>query len=116
MRLLVARSCGCWWRAAAAAGGAQLQLLVARSCGCWWRVLGLLVAQMDQMDLGSMSVKNLRSIITERGFSTLGLLTRDELVDRAQEAMAAPSLPPLDDGEASADSEEEEVEGKTRFA
>ena len=68
------------------------------------------------MDLGSMSVNNLRSIITERGFSTLGLLTRDELVDRAQEAMAAPSLPPLDDGEASADSEEELVEGKTRRA
>ena len=86
VRLLVARSCGCWWRAAAAAGGV--------CWGCWWRVLGLLVAQMDQMDLGSMSVKNLRSIITERGFSTLGLLTRDELVDRAQEAMVAPSLPP----------------------
>ena len=37
-----------------------------------------------------MSVKNLRSLITERGFSTLGLLTRDELVARAQEVVAAP--------------------------
>ena len=85
-------------------------------CGCWWRVLAGDGVCLTQMDLGSMSVNNLRSIITERGFSTLGLLTRDELVDRAQEAMAAPSLPPLDDGEASADSEEELVEGKTRRA
>ena len=51
------------------------------------------------MDLGSMSVKDLRSIITERGFSTIGVLTRDELVARAEEAMAAPQLPALDDGE-----------------
>ena len=32
-----------------------------------------------------MSVKNLRSLITERGFSTLGVLTRDELVARAED-------------------------------
>ena len=69
------------------------------------------------MDLGSMSVKDLRSIITERGFSTIGVLTRDELVARAEEAMAAPQLPALDDGEGSAvDSEEEVVESKTRRA
>ena len=48
------------------------------------------------MDLGSMSVKDLRSIITERGFSTIGVLTRDELVARAEEAMAAPlHSPPM---------------------
>ena len=65
-----------------------------------------------------MSVKNLRSLITERGFSTLGLLTRDEPVARAQEAVAAPQLPPLDgDGEehdngadSGADSENEAVD------
>ena len=44
-----------------------------------------------------MSVNNLRSIITERGFSTIGVLTWDELVARAEEAMAAPQLPTLDE-------------------
>ena len=60
-----------------------------RSWGCWWRVLvACAVWQSGSvMELGSMSVKNLRSLITERGFSTLGLLTRDELVARAQEAV-----------------------------
>ena len=52
---------------------------------CWWRVLvACAVWQSGSvMDLGSMSVKNLRSLITERGFSTLGLLTQDELLGPA---------------------------------
>ena len=40
-------------------------------------------------DLREASVKDLRSFIAERGFSTAGLLERHELEARAEEAAAA---------------------------
>ena len=40
-------------------------------------------------DLAEASVKDLRSFIAERGFSTAGLLERHELEARAEEAAAA---------------------------
>ena len=54
------------------------------------------VVMPSQRDFSSMSNAYLKTLITERGYSTAGLLTREELLERAEEAAATPDLPPLD--------------------
>ena len=47
-------------------------------------------------DLSTLSNAYLKALITERGYSHDGLLTREELVARAEEAATTPDLPPLE--------------------
>ena len=46
------------------------------------------------LELRDVSVRDLRSFITERGFSHAGLLERHELEARAEEAAAAQASQP----------------------
>ena len=46
------------------------------------------VVMPSQRDFSSMSNAYLKTLITERGYSTAGLLTREELLERAEEAAA----------------------------
>jgi hypothetical protein len=61
-------------------------------------------------DLRSLSNAYLKALITEHGYSHDGLLTREELVARAEEAAATPHLPPLEADADGIDSEEEQTE------
>ena len=46
-------------------------------------------------DLSALSNAYLKALIVERGYSHDGLLTREELLARAEEAAATPHLPSL---------------------
>ena len=62
-------------------------------------------------DLSALSNAYLKALIVERGYSHDGLLTREELLARAEEAAATPHLPSLEgDGDGTDDSEAEGVE------
>jgi len=61
-------------------------------------------------DLSTLSNAYLKALITERGYSHDGLLTREELVARAEEAATTPDLPPLEGDEDGTDSEDSEAE------
>ena len=50
-------------------------------------------------DLSTLSNAYLKALITEHGYSHDGLLTREELVARAEEAATTPDLPPLEGDE-----------------
>ena len=67
-------------------------------------------------DFSGMSNAYLKTLITERGYSTAGLLTREELLERAEEAATTPDLPPLESAASSSDSEAEEVEENVALA
>jgi len=45
--------------------------------------------------LSNLTNAYLKTLIAERGFSCAGLLTREELLARAEEAVAAPDMAPL---------------------
>ena len=53
-------------------------------------------AMQRDRDFSSLSNAYLKALITERGYSHDGLLTREELVERAEEAAATPYLPRLE--------------------
>ena len=60
-------------------------------------------------DLSTLSNAYLKALITERGYSHDGLLTREELVARAEEAATTPDLPPLEGDGDGTDSEDSEA-------
>ena len=67
-------------------------------------------AMQRDRDFRSLSNAYLKALITERGYSHDGLLTREELVERAEEAAATPYLPRLEGDGDGIDSEEEQTE------